>query len=221
MPIVVAPNSYGCKNSSMIIVFVKSISLSTVIILVPLTSLRIWFNILEPNTEIQHHFIRELVEDGSLTLKFIHTDDQKADIFTKPLDSKRFKFLHKNIGVISIGWSTFPFFSPHALAHSFYALLCLTCFCLVVFRFSLFFLIIKKNEKSEKYKNSVCYVYIGTCVPWIAIETEFSTFCIFCILYEHLYAQLSKWTLWLLFVMSKIELSLILNTHITLFDGKD
>ena len=39
--------------------------------------------------EIRHHFIKELVEDGTLTLEFIHTDDQKADLFTKPLDSKR------------------------------------------------------------------------------------------------------------------------------------
>ena len=79
----------------------------------------------------------------------------------------------------------------------------------------------KKIEKSEKYKNSVCYVYIGTCVSWMAIETKFSKFCISCSLDNHLYAQLSKWALWLLFVMSKIELSLILNTRITLFDGKD
>ena len=52
--------------------------------------------------EIRHHFIRELVEDGILTLKFIHTDDQKADLFTKPLDNKRFEFLHQNISVISL-----------------------------------------------------------------------------------------------------------------------
>ena len=31
----------------------------------------------------------------------------------------------------------------------------------------------KKIEKSEKYKNSVCFVYIGTRVPWMAIETNF------------------------------------------------
>ena len=52
--------------------------------------------------EIRHHFIWELVEDGIHTLEFIHTDDQKADLFTKPLDSKRFEFLHLNIGVISM-----------------------------------------------------------------------------------------------------------------------
>ena len=50
----------------------------------------------------------------------------------------------------------------------------------------------KKIEKSEKYKNSVCFVYIGTYVPWMAIETNFSKLCISCILDEHLYAQLSK-----------------------------
>ena len=83
-------------------VFVKSISPSIVTIPIPSTFLKIWFNILELNTEIRHHFIRELVEDGTLTLEFIHTDDQKADFFTKPLDSKRFEFLHQNIGVISM-----------------------------------------------------------------------------------------------------------------------
>ena len=36
----------------------------------------------------------------------------------------------------------------------------------------------KKIENSEKYKNSVCFVYIGTCVPWMAIETKFSKLCI-------------------------------------------
>ena len=75
-----------------------------------------------------------------------------------------------------------------------------------------------KNQKNTKI---VCYVYIGTCVPWMAIETKFSKLCVICSLDEHLYAQLSKWVLWLLFVMSKIELSLILNTHITLFDEND
>ena len=48
------------------------------------------------------------------------------------------------------------------------ALFCLTCFCLFIFQFCsiLFFIKIKKIEKSEKYKNSVCLctlvlVYLG------------------------------------------------------------
>ena len=75
--------------------------------------------------------------------------------------------------------------------------------------------------KLEKYKNSLCFVYIGTCVPWMAIETKFSKLCISCNLDEHLYAQLSKWALWLLFVMSKIKWSLVLNNRTTLFYWKD
>ena len=51
---------------------------------------------------------------------------------------------------------------------------------------------IKKIEKSEKYKNSVCFVYIGTCVPPMAIKTKFSKLCISYNLDEHLHAQLSK-----------------------------
>ena len=66
---------------------------------------------------------------------------------------------------------------------SFYALLCLTCFCLFSVLFILFF-ILKKIEKLEKYKNSVCFVYIGTCVPWMVIETKFSKLCFFCSLDE-------------------------------------
>ena len=60
------------------------------------------------------------------------------------------------------------------------------------FLFILFLILKKKSEKSEKYKNSVWFVYIDTCVPWMAIETKFSKLCIFCSLDEHLYAQLSK-----------------------------
>ena len=93
----------------------------------------------------------------------------------------------------------------------------LSCGCLFLFGclvFILFgFLNKNKKEKSEKYKNSV-FVYIGTCVPWMAIETKFSKLCISCSLDErvpwmaietkfsklciscsldeHLYAQLSK-----------------------------
>ena len=84
-------------------------------------------------------------------------------------------------------------------------------FCFILFFHN------KKNWKTKIYKNSVCFVYIGTCVPWMAIETKFSKLCIISTLDEHLYAQLSKWALQLLFVMSKIELSLIPNTHIILF----
>ena len=33
----------------------------------------------------------------------------------------------------------------------------------------------RKIRKKKKYKNSV-FVYVGTCVPWMAIETKFLNF---------------------------------------------
>ena len=52
--------------------------------------------------EIQYHFIRDLVEDKVVCLEFTHTDNQKADIFTKPLDGPRFESLRKTISVGTI-----------------------------------------------------------------------------------------------------------------------
>ena len=75
---------------------------------------------------------------------------------------------------------------------------------LFIFSFVYYFHI-KKIGKYKKYKNSEYFVYIGTCVPWMAIKTKFSKLYIFCSLDEHLYAQLSKWALWLVFVMSKFK----------------
>ena len=49
--------------------------------------------------EICYHFICDLVEKRVVCLEFIHTDNQKADIFTKPLDGPRFESLRKTIGV--------------------------------------------------------------------------------------------------------------------------
>ena len=74
-----------------------------------------------------------------------------------------------------------------------------------VFSFVYLFFDIKKKLKNQKNTKTVYYVYIGTCVPWMAIETKFTKLCIFCNLDEHLYAQLSKWALWLMFVMSKVK----------------
>ena len=87
--------------------------------------------------------------------------------------------------------------------------LCITLFNLFLFIFFsvlvYFVFHIKKNWKIRKMQKQCVFVYIGTCVPWMAIETKLSKLCIFCNLDEHLYAQLSKWDLLLMFVMSKIK----------------
>ena len=76
----------------------------------------------------------------------------------------------------------------------------------------------KEREKEKKWQNHLKPFSFYTLEDY---EKKFSKFCIFYNLDEHLYAQLSKWALWLLFVKSKIKLSLVRNTRITLFDGKD
>ena len=43
--------------------------------------------------KVRHHFLRDHVEKGEIEMKFIDTERQLADIFTKPLDSSRFAFL--------------------------------------------------------------------------------------------------------------------------------
>ena len=78
----------------------------------------------------------------------------------------------------------------------FHAICVFFFFCLVVF----FFFQNEKKKKEKKRKNQkntkpVYFVYIGTCVPWMAIETKFSKLCISCNLDEYLYAQLSKYAL--------------------------
>ena len=54
--------------------------------------------------EICYHFIWDLVEERVVCLEFIHTDNQKAYIFTKPLDGPWFESLYKTIGVGTIPW---------------------------------------------------------------------------------------------------------------------
>ena len=50
----------------------------------------------------------------------------------------------------------------------------------------------KNNKKIEKIQKQCMFVYIGTCVPWMANETRFLKLCIFCSLDEYFHAQLSN-----------------------------
>ncbi|RVW84559.1 Copia protein [Vitis vinifera] len=49
--------------------------------------------------DIRHHFIRDLVEDKVVSLEYVPTEGQIADILTKPLDVSRFESLRKSIGL--------------------------------------------------------------------------------------------------------------------------
>lgn len=50
--------------------------------------------------EIRYHFIRDLVERKIVTLEYIPTECQNADIFTKHLDRSKFEILRQVISVI-------------------------------------------------------------------------------------------------------------------------
>ena len=47
--------------------------------------------------EVRYHFIRDHVEKGHITLSFISTENQLADIFTKPLSLDRFAYFVWNL----------------------------------------------------------------------------------------------------------------------------
>jgi hypothetical protein len=49
--------------------------------------------------KVRHHFLRYHVENGDIEMKYIDTERQLADIFTKPLDATRFASLQGKLGV--------------------------------------------------------------------------------------------------------------------------
>ncbi|KAJ9548100.1 hypothetical protein OSB04_020643 [Centaurea solstitialis] len=49
--------------------------------------------------DIRYHFIKDHIERGTIELYFVNTEYQLADLFTKPLDEKRFNFLISKLGM--------------------------------------------------------------------------------------------------------------------------
>ena len=52
--------------------------------------------------EIRYHFIRDHVQNGTISLQYIPTEDQLADVFTKPLDESRFNRLISELGMLNL-----------------------------------------------------------------------------------------------------------------------
>ena len=49
--------------------------------------------------EIRHYFIRDHVQNKNVILEFVPTEDQLADIFTKPLNGDRFEQIRGKLGL--------------------------------------------------------------------------------------------------------------------------
>jgi hypothetical protein len=52
--------------------------------------------------DIRHHFLRDHVSKGDIVMESVRTDDQLADIFTKPLDETRFYKLRSELNIIDL-----------------------------------------------------------------------------------------------------------------------
>jgi hypothetical protein len=50
--------------------------------------------------DIRHHFLRDHAIKGGIVISHVGTNDQLADIFTKPLDEKRFRELQSGLNII-------------------------------------------------------------------------------------------------------------------------
>ncbi|KAK8926656.1 hypothetical protein KSP39_PZI018977 [Platanthera zijinensis] len=51
--------------------------------------------------EVRYHFIREHVENKDISLCYVPTDKQVADIFTKPLDEAKFSLFKTELGMLN------------------------------------------------------------------------------------------------------------------------
>ena len=52
--------------------------------------------------EIRHHFIRDHVQNGDIKLIFVSTENQLADIFTKPLSEDQFCKIRRELGLMNL-----------------------------------------------------------------------------------------------------------------------
>jgi hypothetical protein len=50
--------------------------------------------------EIRYHFICDMVQRGALKLQYISTDEQVADVMTKPLSRVKFEHFRDKLGIV-------------------------------------------------------------------------------------------------------------------------
>lgn len=59
------------------------------------------FHARSKHIKISHHFVRERVLSGEISLEYVSTNDPPADILTKPLGRVKFEHHRGNIDIVS------------------------------------------------------------------------------------------------------------------------
>ena len=52
--------------------------------------------------EIKYHYMRDMVQRGEVMLLYVATEEQIADVLTKPLARLKFEYFRERLGVIQI-----------------------------------------------------------------------------------------------------------------------
>ncbi len=60
------------------------------------------FHACSKHIKVCHHWVHEKIEDGTIKLDYIPTADQIADIFTKPLNSEKFRKFRDALGLVPV-----------------------------------------------------------------------------------------------------------------------
>lgn len=53
--------------------------------------------------EVRFFYVRDQQADGKVNVRYVSTEEQLADIFTKPLAAPRYQMLRENLGVVLVG----------------------------------------------------------------------------------------------------------------------
>ena len=52
--------------------------------------------------DIKYHYIKNMVQRGVVKLQYVVTEEQKADVLTKPLAKVKFEYFREKLGVLQI-----------------------------------------------------------------------------------------------------------------------
>ena len=52
--------------------------------------------------EIKYHYIRDMVQRGAVKILYVATEEQIADVLTKPLARLKFEYFRERLGVLHI-----------------------------------------------------------------------------------------------------------------------